>query len=723
MADKWAVGSKHEYRIFHNDDLSRIHDSRSILLCSIKSTVRCPLSTVQERGSCPMPDYSDFEYHRVQRIFYRSARNLALTAVVIAPWLFGSAEPWAYLFVCVISAASLGLFLLSKVCFPERRVMARALSVTLVLMLLMVLAQLITIPNFLARIFNPMTVEAGAVRDGLFRQMGVNEVLPEGFLNRQWSCISSVPMATHSALFLLVGYLGVFVVFSNAIRSWAHIKWITTTILVSSFIMVVLSLAHKFSGVAPEKIFWFHMPRYPGAVFGPFTNRNHFAFHLLMVFSMALALFCSSLPDIKKEWLSDWREQMAWIDSQLASQIVLIGFSLALFGAAIFISLSRGAVVSLLVATGLVWIILSRTKERSGGRLILWTTISLVLALTVWMGWEPVFSRLGSLVGVIKDPLSDTRAVITRDTMLLLKDFPVLGCGFGSFKHVFPIYQGMTLGSGIFLHAHNDWAQLFAEGGILCGCTFLVALMFFFRTICRHYPDAIRRARRYVMCLVFGIIAVMLHSFLDYSLHKPANAFLLSAMCGLAVATVHMSAVWDSDVDSDHEEGKHILRLWDLKARLIPLVVLVLLAILASMELSCLRRAVAFERFGYAERLIEKVEDPGVLNRTVQSALTEVDLIKSGDTCSPGMLREISADLVRWSLSEKIDIELRAQLAQKALQVSALSVYYAPTDYLGWLWLGRAQVVQGQWANGALCLERAKELRPYGLDVVLFEYN
>lgn len=670
-----------------------------------------------------MPDYSDFEYHRVQRIFYRMARGLAVAAVVVAPWLFGSAEPWAYLFVSMLAQLSLGIFFLSKVCFPERRVIASSAVVALVVLLILLFMQVVPLPRLMASFFSAVSVGAVEARDALFGEMGASEAFAGNTMKATLYYVSSAPTETFRAIFLFVGYLAVYIVLSNTVRSWKHIQQISSVIIVSSFLMVVLSLVHKFSGIAPLKIFWFHLPRYPGDVMGPFTNRNHFAFHMLMVFGITLGMFGSMMPRKTKMVMSDWRERLAWIDPKAASQAVLIGFALCLFGASIFISLSRGAVVSLLASAGIIWVILSRSKDGAGGRMLLWAVMSMVIAVVVWIGWEAVLGRMMSLAAEIDDPLNNTRAVVARDTLLILRDHLFLGCGFGCFKHVFPFYQGTSLGSGIFMHAHNDWAQMLAEGGLLCSAAFVSALILMFHSVVRHYPHAIRRARRYVMGLLMGIIAVMLHSFLDYSLHKPGNAFMLSAMCGLMVASVHMSAVWDVERGAEGEEFKLQAGNWSVKARIVPFFALITLSILVSMNLSCLRRAVAFERFGYISRLVDKLDNNYYQERTVASAMAEVDLIKAGETGSPLTFREVSAELVKWSLNENISLDLRVYVAEKAAQMSALSVYCAPTDYLNWLWLGRSQVVMGEWQNSSLCLGRARELRPYWLDVMLFEYK
>ncbi|OVE75613.1 hypothetical protein BVX97_04305 [bacterium E08(2017)] len=672
-----------------------------------------------------MPDYSDFEYHRVQRILYRAARNLAVFTVVLSPWLFGSADQWAYLFVSLLAGTSFGVFLLSKIFFPERRVVASTSTLLLIALLLVMVVQVIPLPSALVRLVNPLSVESIEARDVLFDQMQDSIAIDGNKFGLQFYFLSSVVMETRMALMLCVSYLGIFLVLANTVRSWKHVQEISTWILVSCFLLAVLALVHKFSGIEPKKIFWFHMPRYPGDVMGPFTNRNHFAFFMLMAFGMSLGLFSAKLVRLRHESAEDWREKIAWLDPRLASQAVLVGFAMCVFGASIFLSLSRGAILSTILAGGVMWCFVAKYEGGRKGNMFFWGLVILFGVFVAWMGWEPVVARLGTLAHEVKDPLANTRAVATRDTLLVFMDHWIFGCGFGCFKYVFPFYQGTALGPGIYLHAHNDWAQLLAEGGLLSMVLLVTALIYYYRTLMRHYPHAIRRARRYVLGSMLGVCAVMLHSFLDYSLHKPANAFMLAAVCGLMIATVHMSAVLQLERDTRSKTSRRVPTKgsWSMKERVIPFICLVTLIVVMVTGISSLRQAVAFERFNYAVKLVDKLEDKDHLARTVAMAMTEVDIIADCDLCMPKMLREVASDLVRWSLNEGIDIDTRGMIAERAAKLSAKAVHLAPTDYINWIWLGRSQIVVGEWDNAFKCLKRARVLRPYGLDVNLLDYN
>ena len=89
----------------------------------------------------------------------------------------------------------------------------------------------------------------------------------------------------------------------------------------------------------------------------------------------------------------------------------------------------------------------------------------LVAAAVVWTGWKPVVERMGSLADVARDPVGNSRYAATMSTWSMFQAAPALGCGFGAFQHVFPRFQDPRIQFGRWLHAHNDWVQLLAEGG------------------------------------------------------------------------------------------------------------------------------------------------------------------------------------------------------------------------------------------------------------------
>ena len=81
----------------------------------------------------------------------------------------------------------------------------------------------------------------------------------------------------------------------------------------------------------------------------------------------------------------------------------------------------------------------------------------------------------------------------------------------------------------------------------------LLAGALFVRTVHTGFAKATAEGRLLVGGLSVGILAIALHSFVDYSLHKPANALLLAALCGMSIAAVNLSHDQQGSKISGHQ--------------------------------------------------------------------------------------------------------------------------------------------------------------------------
>jgi O-antigen ligase len=154
------------------------------------------------------------------------------------------------------------------------------------------------------------------------------------------------------------------------------------------------------------------------------------------------------------------------------------------------------------------------------------------LAFTVWLVAQPLFDRLGTI--------TDARTVAARtgiwsDTLRLAADFPFFGSGFGTLAEVYPRYQSVYAGQRL-IHAHNDWVQLFAEGG-LAGTLAVLALVGGYGAAAVRRLG--RRRDREAVALALGgltgMVAFLLHSFTEFNAHIPANALWFTVLAALTL--------------------------------------------------------------------------------------------------------------------------------------------------------------------------------------------
>ena len=152
-----------------------------------------------------------------------------------------------------------------------------------------------------------------------------------------------------------------------------------------------------------------------------------------------------------------------------------------------------------------------------------------ILALLIFLGKGQVLGRLGDLAPGI-------RLDITKDCLRMFSHRPVLGWGLGTFPTVYPSYRSFY--TNLFVNeAHNDYAQLLVETGLLG-----FGLMLWF--LMRLYRPGLPTSRRWEfqwdgavsLAALLGCTGILFHSFVDFNLQIPANAALFYVLCGLAAS-------------------------------------------------------------------------------------------------------------------------------------------------------------------------------------------
>jgi O-antigen ligase len=116
-------------------------------------------------------------------------------------------------------------------------------------------------------------------------------------------------------------------------------------------------------------------------------------------------------------------------------------------------------------------------------------------------------------------------------------DHPVKGVGLGALVAAYPRYETAYDGN-VVEHVHNDYLEGLAETGIAGGICGLVFLFVLFRNARAAFVSSQGHFARAVHA---GAIAaaggLLLHSFIDFNLHIPSNAFLFLVQVSLATSS------------------------------------------------------------------------------------------------------------------------------------------------------------------------------------------
>lgn len=255
------------------------------------------------------------------------------------------------------------------------------------------------------------------------------------------------------------------------------------------------------------------------APFGTFVNRNHFAGYAEMVAPLALtfAIYRRSRGD-------DVR-----IFFLIAA--VLIFLALVLSG-------SRGGWLSgvaiMLCFGSLAFKRLSGSESRAslGGLLVIPV---LVAAGVWWMGVDPLADRLVANDQEVEQFKNIGRFSIWKNTLKIIRERPVAGTGLGTYEVAYPQWDSSD-GRFRVEQAHNDYLQCLAELGLLGGLIVAAFIGWFFYTMVKEIQDRSHssQARWIKIGCLCGIVGLLVHSFVDFNLQIPSNAFYFVLLVGLA---------------------------------------------------------------------------------------------------------------------------------------------------------------------------------------------
>jgi O-antigen ligase len=139
------------------------------------------------------------------------------------------------------------------------------------------------------------------------------------------------------------------------------------------------------------------------------------------------------------------------------------------------------------------------------------------------------------------------RWAIWENTIQILKDFPLLGSGLGTFAQIFPMYRSFYF-RGLVTHAENDFLQLASEVGLVGLGLLAILFLFLFFKGGRSIRAEISPQRYIGRGALTGILALMVYSLVEKNLQVPANALLYTFLWGLAITPSFQKRSGQSDL-------------------------------------------------------------------------------------------------------------------------------------------------------------------------------
>ena len=297
------------------------------------------------------------------------------------------------------------------------------------------------------------------------------------------------------------------------------IAWVGLLLAAEAFIQRALSPSLIYGVWRPADLASNILP------WGPFINRNDFAAWLLMAIPLTLGYMLMRINSVRGS--SD-----PWIDADrlIDPRLILLLASTCVMTGAILASLSRSGVLSLAIAL-IGFIILART--RLGG-----TRLSLLAgAVGVLLIAGATYVNLPALLTRLHEAWPSGlggRLAVWRDTWPIVRDFAATGVGVGAYAQAMLVYQ-QTNRLLFFNHAHNEFLQIVAEGGVLLGIAAALVLMIAANrtaAMLRADRSSVFWARAGAAC---GLLGVACQSVWDTALRMPANAVLFAILAAVAL--------------------------------------------------------------------------------------------------------------------------------------------------------------------------------------------
>ncbi len=452
---------------------------------------------------------------------HKTVHRLFIFILIFAPLAFGTVEQWSVTIMQITIFAALLLYLYVR----SETLQFYEIPGLLPLLLLLgyILLQLVPLPMNVMRFLSPAT-------HGLYLET-VAIVDPH-----TWVSLSINKKATLAEFYRFASYVAFYVLTVQLLHKKEKLKEIVLVVIGLATFLAVLAIIQKFT--AQDKIYWFRSVAANATPTGPYVYHNHFAGLMEMIFPIVMALFFLYKPKVVYE--TSFRERIVAIFNQQGSYFhVLLGFSAVLIATSVFVSLSRGGMISLSLALLVLVIMLLRYRSVPGKRVLFYLFIPALVVFSVgWFGWEPILERFGKIY--VDGTINELRLDIWRDSFQIIKDFYLFGTGFGTYEDIYPAYQSITTNNLIVDHAHNDYLELLTDGGIIA----LFLVLWFMTVLFRKSFETFHRRREnysvylFLGCLT-GMIAIFIHSFVDFNLQNPANGLYFFFLAGLLVSAVN----------------------------------------------------------------------------------------------------------------------------------------------------------------------------------------
>ncbi|MCY7345889.1 MAG: O-antigen ligase family protein [Pyrinomonadaceae bacterium] len=434
-----------------------------------------------------------------ESIFY-----IVCSILVLSVAAFGAVDFWALGFLSIFTGLIAVLWIADAWFKKEFRVNLNALQIPLLGLILIGLIQLLPLRNI--------------------------EISGDLLSIPAVASLSLAAYSTRLMIVQLIIYLVFLVVADTFVNNQNRLRKIVVTIIVFGSVMAFFGILQRIANL--EQIYGLRQAR-QSVPFASYINQHHFAALMEMTVGITFALLFGNATRNNKR--------------------VFLIIAVVIMGVALVFTNSRGGMISLLGVIGFIIAANIRQKTAaktdspdentsnvrralaffSGGLVLILALFGSVLMLG---GDESLLRGIG--LGNHAD-VSSGRIHFWQTALLIFRDYPIFGVGLDAFGVAFTSYDTWN-GTFRVEQAHNDYLQILADAGILgFGCVAAFIFLLFkqgWRTVAES-SSQFRRAT--AIGALAGCTGILIHSFFDFPLRTPGNAFFFLILTVLATASIY----------------------------------------------------------------------------------------------------------------------------------------------------------------------------------------
>jgi O-antigen ligase len=460
----------------------------------------------------------------------RTIQFVLILLFIFTPIAFGSVGIWAFSLMELGILLVIILWSIDNIRYPSKienfnksaiRNTRFAFPILILFVFLaLILFQMSPIPSGMLKVISPRTYELRQV-------LSIHD--SQSFIQNSKLSISFMPLATKIEFykwFMLSGFFLFLLYWGRLEDRLQTMHHFLVVVLLMGVVESLYGMFEFFSG--HHQILYL---KGITSVTGTFINRNYFAGYLLMVIPLSMGLFFSR-EALQARRFKGWRQRLSSLDGKT----VLMGFGIIVMILGLIFSGSRMGILSLVLSFTLISFVFKVSKKGRGFSKTSILILGLALLWAVWIGLDTVIGRFFSLSEDFK-----SRWTIWEDAFKIVRDFPVLGSGLGTFAQIFPMYRTLHM-RNLITHAENDFLQLASEVGLMgLGILFVLFIFLFFKAVSGIRSISSQDSNRYIgIGGLAGILALMFHSLVERNLQIPANAFLYTFLWALVLKTTNL---------------------------------------------------------------------------------------------------------------------------------------------------------------------------------------